>query len=220
MQSEGDNRDNRDDHHHSSLDLGTLNEAQRQAVLTTEGPLLVLAGAGSGKTRVLTWRIARLIADCGVEPWQILAITFTNKAAGEMRARIAGMLGAAASGMWVFTYHAACVRILRASPDGAELLGYRRNFTIYDDDDAKRLVKDIMRELDIDPKTFPLATIRHRISQAKNELLRPDDLDAAGFGSAPIDRYATAVYARYEDRLRANNAMDFDDLLLNVVRLF
>jgi len=198
-----------------SLDLSQLNDAQREAALHTEGPLLVLAGAGSGKTRVLTYRIAHLVADKGVAPWQILAITFTNKAAGEMRERISQQLGATAASMWVSTYHAACVRILRAE---AEALGYKRSFTIYDDDDAKRLIKDIMRELEVDPQVFPIQAIRNRISTAKNELQLPEDLPE--FGAAPLDRLVRNVYARYAERLLAANAMDFDDLLLNVARLF
>jgi len=199
----------------SQIDLSQLNAAQREAVLHTEGPLLVLAGAGSGKTRVLTYRIAHLVADKGVAPWQILAITFTNKAAGEMRERITDQLGATANSMWISTYHAACVRILRAE---AEVLGYKRSFTIYDDDDAKRLVKDIMRELEIDPQVFPIASIRNRISKAKNELQLPEDLPE--FGAAPLDRLVRNIYTRYAERLLAANAMDFDDLLFNVARLF
>lgn len=199
----------------SAVDLSALNDAQREAVLTTDGPLLVLAGAGSGKTRVLTYRIAHLVADKGAAPWQILAITFTNKAAGEMRERIAQQLGNAASGMWIATFHAACVRILRAE---ATHLGYRNNFTIYDDDDSKRLIKDIMRELHIDPQHFPIAAIRNKISTAKNELKLPEDLPE--FGSSPQDRHTRSIYERYQKRLMQANAMDFDDLLLNVALLF
>ncbi|MCL2680243.1 MAG: UvrD-helicase domain-containing protein [Coriobacteriia bacterium] len=192
-----------------------LNDPQREAVLHSEGPLLVLAGAGSGKTRVLTYRIAQLVANCQVPPWHILAITFTNKAAGEMRERITAHLGDAVKGMWVMTYHAACVRILRSE---AQVLGYNSNFSIYDDDDAKRLLKDIMRELDIDPQHFPLAGIRNRISQAKNQLQTAEDLPE--FGTTPADRHTRAIYARYTQRLLAAQAMDFDDLLLNTARLF
>jgi len=184
-------------------------------VLCTEGPLLVLAGAGSGKTRVLTYRIAHLVSDCGVDPSQVLAITFTNKAAGEMRSRLAGMLGEYARGMWVATFHAACVRILRAE---AEALGYTRNFTIYDEDDSRRLIKEIMTELDLDTQAFAPKAVRARISTAKNKQQKPEDL--RDFGSAPIDRIVKQVYARLQERLLANNAMDFDDLLCNVARLF
>jgi len=177
--------------------------------------LLVLAGAGSGKTRVLTYRIAHLISDCSVDPFQILAITFTNKAAGEMRSRLTGMLGDYARGMWVATFHAACVRILRAE---AELLGYTRNFTIYDEDDSRRLIKEIMTELDLDTQTFAPKAVRARISTAKNKQQKPEDM--RDFGSAPIDRIVKQVYALLQERLLANNAMDFDDLLCNVARLF
>jgi len=197
------------------LDLSTLNDAQREAVLCVDGPLLVLAGAGSGKTRVLTYRIAHLVRDCGVDPSQILAITFTNKAAGEMRSRLVEMLGPVARGMWVATFHAACVRILRAE---CERLGFTRSFTIYDEDDSRRLIKEIMGELDYDVSVFPPKTVRARISAAKNKQQKPEDL--RDFGSAPIDRVVKAVYTRLQERLLANNAMDFDDLLLNVARLF
>ena len=197
------------------LDLTTLNDAQREAVLCVDGPLLVLAGAGSGKTRVLTYRIAHLVRDCGVDPSQVLAITFTNKAAGEMHSRLVEMLGEVARGMWVATFHAACVRILRAE---GERLGFTRSFTIYDEDDSRRLIKEIMGELDYDVSVFPPKTVRARISAAKNKQQKPEDL--RDFGSAPIDRVVKAVYTRLQERLLANNAMDFDDLLLNVARLF
>ena len=139
------------------IDLEGLNPAQHQAVMTTQGPLLVLAGAGSGKTRVLTFRIAHMIADEGVRPWQILAITFTNKAAAEMRERLEALLPNNIRGMWVCTFHAMCVRLLR---EDGERLGYGSNFAIYDDDDSKRLVKTILSDLDIDVRQFPLNSIR------------------------------------------------------------
>ena len=192
-----------------SIDLDTLNGPQREAVLCTEGPLLVLAGAGSGKTRVLTYRIAHLIEDCGVRPWEILAITFTNKAAAEMRERLAGLVGAASKGMWVSTFHSMCVRILRAN---AEVLGFTRNFTIYDDSDSKQLVRDIMSELDLDPKRWPEKTLRSRISEAKNELLVPGVF--ASQVADPVGKVAARVYTRLQERLKAANAFDFDDLLL------
>ena len=147
----------------TSIDIDSLNPAQREAVLCTEGPLLVLAGAGSGKTRVLTYRIAHMLADNGVQPWEILAITFTNKAAAEMRERLAQLVGTRSRGMWVSTFHSMCVRMLRAD---AERLGFTKNFTIYDTDDLKRLYKDIMAELNIDPKRFPVNQLMNRISQA------------------------------------------------------
>ena len=190
------------------IDLETLNDPQRQAVLTTEGPLLVLAGAGSGKTRVLTYRIARLVGECDVAPWEIIAITFTNKAAAEMRERLGALVGPRSRGMWVSTFHSMCVRMLRAD---AERLGFTRNFTIYDDDDSKRLVKSIMAELDIDPKRFPLNSLRNRISQAKNELMPPGQMrDEA---ADPVGKMAARVYEVLQERLRAANAFDFDDLL-------
>ena len=191
------------------IDLDTLNGPQRQAVECTEGPLLVLAGAGSGKTRVLTYRIAHLIDDMHVAPWEILAITFTNKAAAEMRERLGGLVGPRSRGMWVSTFHSMCVRILRAD---AERMGFTRNFTIYDTDDQKRLYKEIMSELDIDPKRFPANALMNRISTAKNELIVPGDF--AKQASDPVGKVAARVYERLQQRLKAANAFDFDDLLL------
>ena len=191
-----------------SIGLDTLNDPQREAVLTTEGPLLVLAGAGSGKTRVLTFRIARLIEQ-GVYPWQILAITFTNKAAAEMRERLAGLVGGSSRGMWVSTFHSMCVRMLRAD---ADKLGFTQSFTIYDTDDLKRLYKEIMAELDIDPKRYPVNSLMNRISQAKNELIVPRDFSVQA--TDPVGKVAARVYERLQERLRAANAFDFDDLLV------
>lgn len=198
-----------------SLDLASLNSAQREAVEYTEGPLLVLAGAGSGKTRVLTYRIAHLLQDKGVYPWEVLAITFTNKAAREMRERLGGLVGPAANGMWVSTFHSMCVRILRAH---AEVLGFTSKFTIYDDSDSRQLVRDIMAELDLDPKRWPDKVIRGRISEAKNELLVPGDF--AQQVSDPVGKVAARVYERLQERLKAANAFDFDDLLLWTYLLF
>jgi len=192
-----------------AIDLEALNEPQRQAVECTEGPLLVLAGAGSGKTRVLTYRIANILESTDTAPWEILAITFTNKAAAEMRDRLYGLVGGRARGMWVSTFHSMCVRIIRAN---AEMLGFTENFTIYDDADSKRLVRDIMAELDIDPKRFPINALRNRISMAKNELIVAGDfVDQA---RDPVGKQAARVYKRLQERLRAANALDFDDLLL------
>ena len=197
-----------------TIDIDGLNPAQREAVLCTSGPLLVLAGAGSGKTRVLTYRIAHMIADEGVRPWQVLAITFTNKAAAEMRERLAQLLPGGTRGMWVCTFHAMCVRILREDP---ELVGYAPNFTIYDDDDSKRLVKSIMNDLDIDAKQFPPQAIRSLISTAKNALVSPDDMQGAA--QTPLDRKAAQVYHSLQTRLERANAMDFDDLLVRAYEL-
>lgn len=191
------------------IDIDTLNGPQREAVVTTEGPLLVLAGAGSGKTRVLTYRIANILDQDLAAPWEILAITFTNKAAAEMRERLAQLVGTRSRGMWVSTFHSMCVRILRAD---AERLGFTKNFTIYDTDDLKRLYKDIMAELDIDPKRFPVNQLMNRISQAKNDLQVPADFESAA--TDPVGRQAARVYTRLQERLRAANAFDFDDLLL------
>ena len=191
------------------IDIDTLNAPQREAVLTTEGPLLVLAGAGSGKTRVLTYRIAHMVEDLNVAPWEILAITFTNKAATEMRERLAQLVGPRSRGMWVSTFHSMCVRMLRAD---AERLGFTRNFTIYDTDDLKRLYKDIMATLSIDPKRYPVNALMNRISQAKNDLLVPADFAAQA--TDPVGKVAAKVYELLQTRLRAANAFDFDDLLL------
>ena len=196
-----------------TIDLSTLNPAQREAAECTRGPLLVLAGAGSGKTRVLTYRIAHMIADEGVRPWQVLAITFTNKAAAEMRERLDALLPYGTRGMWVCTFHAMCVRMLREDP---ELVGYRPNFTIYDDDDSRRLVKSIMADLDIDQKQFPLNAIRAKISSAKNAMVGPDEMASS---PNPADRAAARVYRELDRRLAKANAMDFDDLLVKTFEL-
>ena len=196
-----------------AIDLEGLNPAQREAVECTRGPLLVLAGAGSGKTRVLTYRIAHMIADEGVRPWQVLAITFTNKAAAEMRERLEALLPYGTRGMWVCTFHAMCVRILR---EDGELVGYRPNFTIYDDDDSRRLVKTIMADLDLDQKQFPMNSVRAKISAAKNALVGPDELASS---SNPADRAAARVYRELDRRLARANAMDFDDLLVKTFEL-
>jgi ATP-dependent DNA helicase UvrD/PcrA len=195
--------------------LEDLNEPQREAVTHGEGPLLILAGAGSGKTRVLTHRIAHLIFTGRARPEEILAITFTNKAAQEMRGRVERLLGAGTRGMWLMTFHAACARILRAR---AELLGYTSRFTIYDQADTRRLVKRCMDELGIDPKRHAPAAIHSQISAAKNRLVDPEDYvrDAGpGFGEMVGE-----VYRLYERELAHMNAMDFDDLLLRAVNLF
>ena len=196
------------------IDLEGLNPAQHQAVMTTQGPLLVLAGAGSGKTRVLTFRIAHMIADEGVRPWQILAITFTNKAAAEMRERLEALLPNNIRGMWVCTFHAMCVRLLR---EDGERLGYGPNFAIYDDDDSKRLVKTILSDLDIDVRQFLLNSIRSKISAAKNALLYPDDVEAQA--ASPMDHVVARVYRALQARLDKANAMDFDDLLVKAFEL-
>ncbi len=194
--------------------LGDLNAAQREAVVTTEGPLLVVAGAGSGKTRVLTYRVAHLINACGVKPNEILAITFTNKAAGEMRERLENLLGPVARTIWILTFHAACGRILRRE---AKHLGYRSNFTIYDQADQVRLTKACLEELEKDPKRFVPRGIHAQISAAKNQLMTPAEYSerVASF----YDQTVAEAYDLYQRRLFASNAVDFDDLLMLTVQV-
>jgi DNA helicase-2/ATP-dependent DNA helicase PcrA len=194
--------------------LADLNEAQREAVLATEGPLLVVAGAGSGKTRVLTYRVAHLIRACGVKPNEILAITFTNKAAGEMRERLERMLGTTARAIWILTFHAACGRMLRRE---AERLGYRSTFTIYDDQDQVRLTKACLEQLGKDPKRFSPRGIHAQISRAKNELVTPDEY--AKRVASFWDQTVAETYDLYQRRLHASNAVDFDDLLMLTVQV-
>jgi ATP-dependent DNA helicase UvrD/PcrA len=192
--------------------LADLNQPQKEAVLATEGPLLVIAGAGSGKTRVLTYRVAHLINAVGAKPNEILAITFTNKAAGEMRERLQRLLGASGRGLWILTFHAACGRILRRE---AQRLGYRSNFTIYDQADQVRLVKQCVEELERDPKRFTPRGIHNQISQAKNQLVGPDEY--AQRVQSFYDQTVADVYQLYQRRLFASNAVDFDDMLMLTV---
>ena len=195
-----------------------LNPPQREAVEYGDGPLLVIAGAGSGKTRVLTHRIAHLLAARRARPGEILAITFTNRAAAEMRERVEQLIGARARAMWVTTFHSACGRMLRGD---AERLGYGRAFTIYDEADSIRMIKRCMEELDIDPKRFPARAIKNAISGAKNELISPDEYGQRG--GSYFEDTAAKVYELYEQRMIESNAMDFDDLLfrmVNVLELF
>lgn len=194
--------------------LTALNPAQREAVLHESGPLLVLAGAGSGKTRVLTHRIAHLVRERGVAPGAILAITFTNKAAGEMRERLGPLIGPAAAQVWASTFHSACARILRRE---AERVGYERSFTILDADDQVRLVRGCLADEEVDSKRHPPRAVHGAISDAKNRLRTAADLASEAVG--PDDEIVARVYARYERRLRANQAMDFDDLLMLTVQL-
>ena len=194
----------------------TLNDKQREAVFTTEGPVLVLAGAGSGKTRALTHRIAYLIEEKHVMPWNIMAITFTNKAAAEMRERVDDLVGADGNSVWVATFHSSCVRILRRH---ADLLGYSNNFTIYDTDDQKTLMRQILKKLDLDPKLYKDRAILSRISAAKNELISSAEFQTRSAGNFREGRIAD-IYTEYEAQLKNNNAMDFDDLLVRTVELF
>ena len=193
----------------------SLNNMQQEAVYHTEGPLLILAGAGSGKTRVLTHRIAYLIAEKGVNPWNILAITFTNKAAQEMRERVDKIVGMDGGSVWVSTFHSTCVRILRRH---ADRIGYDNNFTIYDTDDQKTLMKDVCRRLNVDTKKYKERSLLAQISHAKDELITPDEmlLNAADFNEKKV----AEIYREYQNSLRRNNALDFDDLIVKTVELF
>ena len=196
--------------------LEGLTAPQRAAVVHRDGPLLVVAGAGSGKTRVLTRRIAHLLASGDAQPWEIMAITFTNKAADEMRRRVIDLVGEDASRMWVSTFHSACLRMLRAH---AEVLGYQRGFTIYDAGDAQSAIERIMKELDLDTKRIPPRSIAAAISAAKNEMLSPEAYRDAGSREDPFRRRVAEIYELYQARLRLANAMDFDDLLTNAVAM-
>lgn len=194
----------------------TLNKEQKEAVLHTEGPLLILAGAGSGKTRVLTHRIAYLIEECGVNPWNILAITFTNKAAGEMRERVESTVGFGSDSVWVSTFHSTCVRILRRHID---LLGYDTNFTIYDGDDQKSVMKDVIRSMDLDPKIYKERAFLGAVSHAKDELISPEEFLLNAGADYKQQLYGRA-YREYQIALKKNNALDFDDLIVKTVELF
>ncbi len=197
------------------MDLTHLNEPQRLAVETTEGPLLVLAGAGSGKTRVLTWRIARLLESGACKPWQVLALTFTNKAAGEMKERVRQLIGEAADELWIGTFHSVFAKILRRE---IEALGYSRNFVIYDADDQLKLIKSVMLELGYDPRELKPKMIRNRITDAKNSDQSPDQF--AEKNNAHLDETIHKIYVHYELQLKQNNALDFDDLLTKPLQLF
>lgn len=197
-------------------DLELLNREQKEAVLCTEGPLLILAGAGSGKTRVLTYRIAHLIDECGVNPWNILAITFTNKAAGEMRERVDKIVGYGSESIWVSTFHSTCVRILRRYIDR---LGYDTNFTIYDTEDQKTIMKSVCGRLQIDPKMYKDRMLLNVISHAKDEYISPNEFKLDAQGDFRQEKIAE-VYLEYQKELKKNNALDFDDLIVKTVELF
>ena len=195
----------------------TLNKEQAEAVMRTEGPVLILAGAGSGKTRVITHRIAYLMDECGVNPWNILAITFTNKAAGEMRERVDNLIGYGAESVWISTFHSMSVRILRRH---IELLGYESSFTIYDTDDQRSLMKEVCKYLKIDTKELREREILSEISSAKNELITPLQYREENIGASFRSKRIADAYDEYQRRLRKNNAVDFDDLLMLAVQLF
>ncbi len=197
-------------------DLELLNREQQEAVLHVDGPLLILAGAGSGKTRVLTYRIAHLIDECGVNPWNILAITFTNKAAGEMRERVDKIVGYGSESIWVSTFHSTCVRILRRYIDR---LGYDTNFTIYDTEDQKTVMKSVCQKLQLDSKLYKERMLLNVISHAKDEYISPNEFLLEAKGDFRQEKIAQ-VYVEYQKELKKNNALDFDDLLVKTVELF
>lgn len=195
--------------------IESLNKEQQEAVITTEGPLLVIAGAGSGKTKVLTTRIAHLIKNIGVDPSNILAITFTNKAAKEMKERVVNLLGPIAYQIQISTFHSFGLSVVR---DNYELLGYKKEFTILDSDDSLLIVKRILKDMNLDSKIYNPRAIRNRISSAKNEMILPDELER--FSACDFDEKVVEVYRKYQEKLESNNSLDFDDLLLKPIELF
>ncbi|MBR4808469.1 MAG: UvrD-helicase domain-containing protein, partial [Lachnospiraceae bacterium] len=197
------------------MDLNILNDMQKEAVRHVQGPLLIIAGAGSGKTRVLTHRVAYLIEECGVKPWNIMAITFTNKAAQEMKERIDKLISDGADSVWVATFHSSCVRILRRF---GERIGYGRNFTIYDTEDSKQVIKEICKTFGIDTKIFKEKMIMSAISKAKDTMTGPEEYAAENMGKFGADRISQ-VYTEYQKRLASSNALDFDDLIFKTVQL-
>jgi len=202
----------------SLFPLEDLNRNQQEAVTETEGPLLVLAGAGSGKTRVITYRIAWLLQERKIPPYAILAVTFTNKAAGEMRERVIGLAGREGRAVWISTFHSACVRILRQH---IEKLGISRHFSIFDDSDSTRVIKEVLAEMNIDARILPPRRVSYLISRAKNALVEPDHMAEQGEVQRDhlMDKIVRA-YRMYEEQLRRSQALDFDDLLLFTWRLF
>ena len=197
------------------MNIDNLNNCQREAVLYNSGPLLILAGAGSGKTRVLTTKIGYLIEDMNVSPYNILAITFTNKAAKEMKDRIHLLIGDISKSLQVSTFHSFGLRLLR---ENCNVLGYDNNFVIMDSDDSLTVVKKILKELNYDPKVYNPRGIRNKISSCKNEMIMPNDY--AKYAVSEYEKVVLKVYEKYEDKLRRNNSVDFDDLLLLPIRLF
>ena len=193
----------------------SLNPMQREAVLSTEGPLLVLAGAGSGKTRVLTHRVAYLIEEMGVAPWNIMAITFTNKAAGEMRERVDRLVSHGAEAVWVSTFHSSCVRILRRH---IQYLGFDTDFSIYDTDDQKTVMKQVIKALELDPKQYRERALLSQISAAKDQLISPEEFELNAAGDYRL-RQTARIYREYQNQLKKNNALDFDDLIVKAVEL-
>ena len=204
------------EHNAKADSFDMLNSMQKEAVLCTEGPLLILAGAGSGKTRALTCRIAYLLEEKQVHPWNILAITFTNKAAGEMRERVDRLSREDAAGVWVSTFHSLCVRILRRH---IEVLGYDTNFSIYDADDQKTVLKQVLKSMGADSRLFKERAVLSQISRAKDELISPEAMMKAAAGDF-YQKKTAEIYQAYQERLKQNNALDFDDLICKTVELF
>lgn len=196
--------------------LDRLNENQLKAVQKTEGPLLVLAGAGSGKTTVLASRVAYIMQNTYTQPWQILAITFTNKAAQEMRDRIEKYVGEDVKEMWIGTFHSVCVRILRTCIDR---IGYTNEFVIYDSDDSRTLIKDCIKELGLDDKEYPPRSVQSIISRAKNDMTSPEEF-MSEYGSDPRMRRVAKIFEKYTQKLITNNALDFDDIIMHTVNIF
>ena len=196
--------------------LTGLNDRQKEAVEYMEGPLLILAGAGSGKTRVLTYKIAYLLEQDIVKPWQILAITFTNKAAKEMKERVEGLVGQVAQDMWLGTFHSVCVRILKRE---IELLGYTREFNIFDEIDKEKVLKEVSKKLNIDEKMYPIGLLKSEISKAKEVMKDEKMYQKEAMGDFRKEEIAK-VYNLYQDTLRANNSIDFDDIIMLTVKLF
>ena len=197
------------------MDLKTLNDKQQEAVELTDGPILILAGAGSGKTRVLTTKVAYLVLDKDVNPYNILAITFTNKAAKEMKERTVKMLGKDAYNIQISTFHSLGLLILRENYDK---LGYDKNLTILDSDDTLTVIKKILKEKNLDPKAYNPRAIKNKISSAKNELVTPEEYGV--FASSEYEQIITEIYQKYEKKIKTNNSVDFDDLLILPIKLF
>ena len=197
------------------MNLDELNDKQREAVLYNEGPLLIIAGAGAGKTKTLTTKIAYLIEEKGASPYSILAITFTNKAAKEMKDRIYLAIGEEAKKLQVSTFHSFGLKLLR---ENIGVLGYDRNFVIMDSDDSLTVVKKILKDMDLDPKIYNPKAIRNKISSCKNDMISPDAYDK--YAVSEYEKIIQQVYAKYEDKLQSNNSVDFDDLLLLPIKLF
>ena len=198
------------------MNLDKLNDKQREAILTTEGPVLILAGAGSGKTTVLVNRIAYILDKKLATPQGILAITFTNKAANEMKTRVADLIGDAIGSMWISTFHSACVKILRSCIDK---IGFTKNFVIYDSDDSKTLVKECIKELNLDDKIFTPRSVLSQISKAKDEMISAEEYAVQNFKDYRLSRIA-GVYELYQNKLKKNNALDFDDIVYFTVKIF